>query len=196
MVNAAKLRTKTYDDYLALPEGVKAELIDGELFMSPQPKGRHVRAASFIGGHMLTRFGTSAGDSPDGPGGWWIFYEPECHLALDRRVVIPDVAGWRRERMPRPPSDTHKFVIAPDWICEVLSPSTQSRDAIVKMPRYLEAGVQWAWLVDPVSRRVDVFRAGAGEWIEVIGVEGDGPARLPPFEQVELALGPWWGEPD
>jgi len=196
MVSVLKLRDKTYDDYLALPEGVKAELIDGVLYMSPQPKGRHVRAASFIGANLVMRFGGGAQRQGDAPGGWWIFDEPECHLALDRRVVIPDVAGWRRERMPKPPSDTHKFTLAPDWVCEVVSPSTASRDMLVKMPRYREAGVGWLWLVYPVDRRIDVFRNGGQEWEEVTAVEGAGPARIPPFDEVELDLEAWWSEPD
>lgn len=192
MVSAQKLRKKTYEDYLALGEDVTAELIDGELYMSPQPKGRHTRVTSLLGGHLVVRFGTSAGETPSGPGGWWILYEPECHLLPDRRVVVPDLAGWRRERMPSPPSDSHKFTVVPDWICEVLSPSTQSRDTIVKMPRYLEAGVQFAWLIDPVAHRVDAFMAGHGEWLEVGAHEGPGPVRLRPFEAVELDAEPWW----
>ena len=192
MVSARK--SKTYDDYLALGEGVRAELIDGELFMSPQRKGRHIRAASFIGAAVLTRFGGHAGPSDEGPGGWWIFYKPECHIQLDRRVFVPDLAGWRRERMPRPPSDTHKFTVIPDWVCEVISPSTQSRDLLYKMPRYLEAGVEWVWLVYPVDRRVDIFRKDGAEWLEVTHIEGQGRVRLPPFEAVELDTSSWWPE--
>jgi len=188
-------RPKTYDDYLALPEGVKAELLDGELYMSPAPKGRHVRVNSIAAAQLITRFGLSSTTTADGPGGWWILYEPECHLALDKRVVIPDIAGWRRERMPSPPADSHKFLVVPDWVCEVKSPSTASRDALIKMPRYLEAGVEWLWMVDPVDRRVDVFRGGGPEWVEVTGVEGAVRARVPPFDEVELDLAPWWSEP-
>lgn len=194
MVSAEKLRNKTYDDYLALPEGVKAELIDGELYMSPQPKGRHIRVASLLGAHLGVRFGSSTGETPDGPGGWWILDEPECHLLPDRRVVIPDLAGWRRERMPAPPRDNHKFTLVPDWVCEVLSPSTSSHDTIRKMPRYREAGVEWAWLIDPVARRVDVFRAGDGEWVEAGFHEGGGRARLRPFEAIELDTWLWWDQ--
>ena len=190
MVTARGSRTKTYADYLALPEGTKAELIDGELYMSPQPKGRHVRAASVLGTLLGSPFGLRAGESSYGPGGWWIFDEPECHLPLDRRVLIPDLAGWRRERMPEPPEDSHKFLTVPDWICEVLSPSTQGHDMLRKMPIYLAAGVVWAWIVNPVDRRIDVYHAEGGEWLDVVGVEGEGPARLPPFDAIELDLGP------
>lgn len=194
MVSAPQIRTKTYDDYLALPEGVKAELIDGELYMSPQPKGRHIRIASLLGGVLTVRFGLGEGPSDDGPGGWWILDEPECHLKPDLRVVIPDLAGWRRERMRAPPSDNHKFTLVPDWVCEVLSPSTSSRDALIKMPCYLAAGVAWAWLVDPVARRLDVFRADGSEWVAVTALEGAARARVPPFEAIELDLTAWWSD--
>jgi Uma2 family endonuclease len=106
--------------------------------------------------------------------------------------VRPDLAGWRRERMPSPPTDSHKFTLCPDWVCEVLSPSTTSYDTIVKMPRYLEAGVRWAWIVDPVAERVDVFQAGDGEWLAAGSHEGGGVGRLSPFEAVGLDLGPLW----
>lgn len=200
MVSIRKLVAKTYDDYLALPEDVKAELIDGRLLMCAPRTGQHVRAASAIGARLHVRFGESAIETTDGPGGWWIFDEPECHLALDQRVVIPDVAGWRRERMPRPPSDTHKFTVVPDWVCEVISPSTQSRDLLVKMPTYRDAGVQWLWLVYPAERRVDVFRSAGKErgeeWVEVVSSEGPTRVRLPPFDAVELDTSTWWADAD
>ena len=196
MVDQGKLEPKTYDDYLALPEGVKAELLDGRLLMSPPRTGRHVLAASAIGARILVRFGGSADASADGPGGWWVFRRAECHLALDRQVVIPEVAGWRRERMPKPPDDTHKFTVVPDWVCEVISPSTQSRDFLVKMPRYREAGVQWLWLVYPADRRVDVFRNDGDEWVEAASSEGPARVSLPPFDAVELDTTGWWADAD
>lgn len=201
-----KPRDKTYEDYLAVPEGVRAELLDGELFMSPQPKGRHVLVNSVLAHVLGAKFGLSAGPGPGGPGGWWVLYEPECHLTVDRRVVIPDLAGWRRERMPSPPMDSHKFTVVPDWVCEVLSPSTAGYDTIIKMPKYLEAGVQWVWIVDPVGRRIDVYRAGDGEWLEAGAYDGElvdevvrenggsRAARLAPFDEVELELGVLWSE--
>jgi len=194
MVAVRKPRDMTYEDYLAVPDGVKAELIDGELFMSPQPKGRHVRIASVLGVLLGVRFGLTSDAGPQGPGGWWILDEPECHLAPDRRVVIPALAGWRRSRMRTPPADTHKFTIVPDWMCEVLSPSTAGHDTIIKMPKYLQAGVAWVWIVDPVAQRIDVYRAGQGEWEEAGAIEGGGAVRLAPFDAVELDLSPLWAE--
>lgn len=192
MVSLPRERNATYDDYLALPDEQKAELIDGVLYLMSGPKGRHIRVASVLGATLGFRFGLRDTASPDGPGGWWVLYEPEVHLRLDRRVVRPDLAGWRRERMAAPPTDSHKFMTVPDWVCEVLSPSTASKDTIVKMPRYLEAGVAWAWLIDPVAKRVDVFRAGEGEWLEAGSFETDAVARIPPFDAVELDLGALW----
>lgn len=198
MVAVRKPKDKTYEDYLAVPEGVRAELLDGELFMSPQAKGRHVRVTSVLGGVLVVRFGLSGEGGPGGPGGWWILDEPECHLTPDRRVVIPDLAGWRRERMPSPPVDSHKFTVVPDWVCEVLSPSTAGYDTIIKMPKYLEAGVKWVWIVDPVGRRIDVYRAGDGEWLEAGAYDGEvgggGAVKLAPFDEVELELGVLWSE--
>jgi len=194
MGSLRKPRASTYDDYLALPEEQKAELVDGEIYlMSPAPKGRHIRVTSLLGSMLGTRFGLRGEASSDGPGGWWILDEPEVHLRLDRRVVRPDMAGWRRERMPNPPSDSHKFTLVPDWICEVLSPSTLRWDMLVKMPRYLEHGVHWVWLIDPVERRIDVLEAVDGEWVTNTSVEGSVRARLPPFDAAELDLEPVWG---
>lgn len=194
MVRARKLVPQTYEDYLALGEGVKAELIDGEILMSPQPKGRHIHAASFLLAALLSRFGSSKGPTDQGPGGWWIYAEPEVHLRPDRRVLVPDLAGWHRERMPRPPTDTHKFTVIPDWVCEIVSPSTQSRDLLYKMPRYLEAGVAWAWLVYPADRRIDVMQQDGDTWNQVTFAEGPVRARLLPFDAVELDCAPLWPE--
>ncbi|MCB9730078.1 MAG: Uma2 family endonuclease [Deltaproteobacteria bacterium] len=188
MTSLPRPRTATYDDYLALPDDQKAELIDGTLYLMSGPKGRHIRVVSTLGGILSYRFGLREGPRGDDPGGWWILHEPELHLLLDTRVVRPDLAGWRRQRMPAPPGDSHKFTLIPDWVCEVLSPSTSSHDTIVKMPRYLEAGVKWAWIIDPVAERLDIFRAGDGEWLEAGSHQGAGAARLEPFDAVELDL--------
>ncbi len=195
MVSVRKLEPATYDDYLALPEDQKAELIDGELFLMSGPKGRHVRIASNLGSAINTRYGQYAGPTAGGPGGWWIFFEPEVHLRLDRRVVRPDTAGWRRERMPAPPEDTHKFTTVPDWVCEILSPSTMRWDMLVKMPRYLEAGVRHVWIVDPVERRIDALRVQDGEWVDAGSVEVGPTLALPPFEDSAFDLTPIWGPP-
>jgi len=189
-------RKATYDDLLAAPDDVTTELIDGELFMSPQPKMRHSIAASAIGGEVRHAFGRRRAPDDGLPGGWWILHEPECHLALDKRVTVPDLAGWRRERMPNPPRDTHKVTVVPDWVCEVLSPSSRGFDSVIKMNAYLAAGVSWVWLVEPRDLRVDVFQREGNAWEQVASIEGSVRARLPPFDEVELDLAEWWEEPE
>lgn len=196
MVATRIIPKATYEDVLAAPAEVTTELIDGVLCMSPQPKLRHTIAASAISGEIRHRFGRRNASDEGLPGGWWILFEPEVHLALDQRVAVPDVAGWRRERMPDPPRDTHKVTIVPDWVCEILSPSMRGFDYVRKMPAYAAAGVRWLWMVEPADRQVVVYRCDAGEWTDVIAVEGTVMARLPPFEAVELDLGQWWEEPD
>ena len=186
----------TYDDLLAAPEDVTTELIDGELFMSPQPKVRHSIAASAIGRDVGHRFGRRGAPDEGWPGGWWILDEPEIHLALDRRVVVPDVAGWRRERMPNPTRDTHKMTVVPDWVCEVLSPGSRRFDYLKKMPAYARAGVGWLWMVEPADRQLVVYEREGEEWVERMAFEGSVAARLRPFEAVELDLGEWWEEPE
>ncbi len=196
MVSVRKLKPATYDEYLALPEDQKAELIDGEIFLMSGPKLRHVRIASNLGSAINSRHGQYAGPTDSGPGGWWIFFEPEVHLRLDRRVVRPDIAGWRRERMPELSLDTHKVTVVPDWVCEILSPSTMRWDMLVKMPRYLEAGVRFVWLVDPVERRVDALMAKDGEWADAGSVEVGPTLALPPFDESTFDLTPIWGAPN
>jgi Uma2 family endonuclease len=194
MVSFSISPDKTYDDYLAVPEGLRAELIDGKLTLLPRPLGRNVRATSMLNSLVGHPFCGSAARAPDKPGTWWILLRPECHLILDRRVVIPDIAGWRRSRMSAPPADSHKFTLVPDWVCEVLSPSTAGHDTIIKMPKYLEAGVEWVWIVDPVAHRIESYHAVEREWTLAGAIEGAGPVRLPPFDAVELDFALAWDE--
>jgi Uma2 family endonuclease len=124
-----------------------AEIVDGELYTSPRPASPHALAASAIG-QDLAPFSRRPG-SPAGPGGWWILDDPELHFGAD--VVVPDLAGWRHERMPSIPNVAY-FELAPDWLCEVVSPSTGRLDRVRKMPVYGRAGVSHMWLVDPSTR--------------------------------------------
>src|SRR5689334_25190870 len=125
-------------------------MFDGELYASPRPAYPHARAAVVLVGKLGGAF-----DFGDGPGGWWIYSEPELHFGDD--VLVPDLAGWRRERMPRVPR-TPAFTLAPDWLCEVLSPSTARLDRAAKLPVYAREGVKHVWLVDPEARMLEVFR--------------------------------------
>jgi Uma2 family endonuclease len=188
---AARTRERaTYNDLLKAPEHLTAELVDGELFLSPQPAGPHNRFVSALGMDIGSAYDRGRG----GPGGWWIVDEPEIHFDLNERVVVPDLAGWRRERMPIYPED-HKYTIAPDWICEVLSPSTFRWDRDVKLPLYAEYEVPWVWYVQPVQRYVEIRKLIGGELSLIERYDGNAKFRAEPFMEVEIDLGSIWGSP-
>jgi Uma2 family endonuclease len=177
----------TYQDILDLPEHQVGELVDGDLHVSPRPAARHAKVSSALGMVIGTPFQLGQG----GPGGWWILDEPELHLGHD--VLVPDLGGWRRERMPRIPDVTY-FELAPDWVCEVLSPSTAKLDVERKLPRYARAGVRHAWVIDPVHRVLEVFRQEHERWVLVSAFGGDATVRAEPFADAELKLGALWLE--
>lgn len=181
----------SYADILALPQHVVGEIIDGELHVSPRPAPRHAVVATDVTVAIGKGFGGRAGGG-DTPGGWWILAEPELHLGRD--VLVPDIAGWRRERMPRIP-DTAWFELAPDWVCEVLSPSTGRRDRIQKSRIYRRVGVPWMWLIDPLQQTVEVYRGDGEHWVQE-GVWGgdDKEAKMPPFDAVAMDLARWWDD--
>ena len=181
-------RPATYADLEALPEHVVGEIIDGELFVSPRPKPRHAVAATRIAADLDPAFGRGRG----GPGGWWILAEPE--LRLSRNVVIPDVAGWRRARMAVLP-DQVGIELVPDWVCEVLSPSTSRMDRGKKMHVYAAHRIPHLWLVDPLLQSVEIYALRDGHW-SLLGVHlDDQRIRAEPFAEVELALRDWWTTP-
>jgi Uma2 family endonuclease len=178
------LKRATYDDVLTAPEHKVAEILDGELCLSPRPTPRHSVASSRLHG-ALGPFD----DGPKGPGGWWVLFEPELHLGAD--VLVPDLAGWQRERLPEIPEGAF-FTLAPDWACEVLSPSTERIDRVKKLRIYAAAGVGHAWLVNPVERTLEVLRRTDGAWT-IVGIHsGDDLVRAEPFAAVEMALGRLW----
>ncbi|MEA2625799.1 MAG: hypothetical protein QOD06_1844, partial [Candidatus Binatota bacterium] len=156
-VKAAR-RPVTYADLEALPENVVGEIVDGELFASPRPASPHALAETTIGSDVVSRFHGPPGGA-DRPGGWWILMEPELHLGQD--VLVPDLAGWRRERMPKFPN-VAAFTLAPDWLCEVISPSTARLDRSRKMRVYAREGVAHLWLVDPLARILEIYRLENG----------------------------------
>lgn len=178
----------TYDDVAALPENVVGELIDGELIVSPRPASAHARASSVLGIHVGGPFDIGSG----GPGGWWIVDEPELHLG--KHVLVPDLAGWRRERLPVFPSVPY-FTLAPDWVCEVISPGSGRVDRVRKLPIYLEHEVSWAWLVDPILRTLEVYERAGNRWTLVAGYADDERVRAVPFDAVEIEIGGWWIPP-
>jgi len=178
-------RPTTYDDLLALPEHVVGEIIDGELIVSPRPAPRHAVATSVLGGELGPPYHSGRG----GPGGWWILFEPELHLGED--VLVPDLAGWRRERLPVVP-ETAFFTVAPNWICEVLSPGTARLDRQRKLAIYARERVTHAWLLDPIERTLEVLRLEGQQWVIVAVHAGDEEARAEPFEATSLSLARLW----
>ncbi|MBI5486802.1 MAG: Uma2 family endonuclease [Deltaproteobacteria bacterium] len=178
-------RRATYQDLLGVPPHWVAELIDGEVVTSPRPAFRHARASSIIGGSLVGPYDLGTG----GPGGWWILDEPELHFG--ENVLVPDLAGWRRERMPVFP-DVPFCEVAPDWVCEVLSPATAGLDRVRKLPIYARAGVAHAWLIDPAARTLEVLRLQAGSWVVVAAFGEDQTVRVEPFGEVGIPLATLW----
>jgi Uma2 family endonuclease len=186
-MSVTQKRPATYADLQALPENLVGEIFDGELIASPRPSLGHSRVSSVLGADIGGPFDRGRG----GPGGWWILDEPELHLGSD--VVVPDLAGWRRSRCPQVPAGLFTS-LAPDWVCEVQSPSTASIDRIRKMPIYLREGVDCVWLIDPLSRTFEVFRREDNRWVLIGNSGGDAKIRAEPFEAVELELAALWPE--
>ena len=128
-------------------------------------------------------------DDPAGPGGWWIIHEPELHFGQE--IVVPDLSGWRRERMPDYP-DTAYVTLAPDWVCEVLSESTRKHDLHEKRPIYAREGVSYLWLVDPVDRTLEAFELHDGQWLLIASAKDDEPVSIRPFDAITFSLGDLW----
>jgi len=176
----------TYEDLVALPSHLVGEIIDGELIASPRPTARHVVASSLLGADLIAMFGRSGGGRP---GGWTILDEPELHVV--GQVMVPDIAGWRRERMPEVP-DVPFFDLAPDWICEVHSPSTIARDRTRKMHHYAQAGVGHLWFLDPGPQLLEIFRLEGGGWRLATSAARSEKIRGEPFDAMELDLAGVW----
>lgn len=183
-------RDELYQEYLKVPAHLRAEIIGGTLYVLPRPAPRHANAASMLGGELSGPFQRGRG----GPGGWWILDEPELQLEL-KEPVVPDLAGWRVERMPDLP-ETAYFTIAPDWVCEVLSRSTEKLDRDEKLPYYAAHGVRHVWLLDPIDKRLEVYALDdSGRWRAVRMFEGDVTVRAEPFEAIDLDLNALWSGP-
>jgi Uma2 family endonuclease len=183
----ARTRPTLYESLEALPEGVTGEILDGQLYVHPRPSLPHGLAATSLADELVSPFQKGRG----GPGGWWIIVEPELHFIHDTEVDVPDLAGWRRERMPRLPQG-HRATVVPDWVCEVLSKSSEGTDREVKMPIYARFGVAYAWLIDPRARTLEAYALDAGAWREIGRFAGTERVRMAPFEAVEIDLGDLW----
>ena len=177
----------TYEDLVKLPDHVVAEIVNGELHASPRPAPAHAIAGS----SLAVAIGGPYSFGRGGPGGWWILFEPELHLGPD--VLVPDLAGWQRARMPHRP-DTAYFPLAPDWVCEVLSPSTAQLDRARKLGIYAREGVAHAWLIDPLARTLEVLRLEGGRWVLLATHAEDDVVRAEPFVDVELELCLLWSD--
>ena len=175
----------TYDDLCDVPDHFVAEMFDGDLYASPRPAVRHAHAASVLGGKLMEPFHGGR----NGPGGWVILHEPELHFAKD--VLVPDLAGWRRERMPDAPDEAY-ITLSPDWVCEVLSASTEQLDRGKKLRAYAREGVAHAWLVDPVKQMLEVLTLDSGTWTPFEPHYGHVTIRAVPFDAIELELGALW----
>ena len=174
----------TYDDLAALPEDVKAEVVRGALEVSPAPLPRHARVQRTLGRVVGGAFDDDDGEG--GPGGWWIL--PEVDVRLTRHdIVRPDVAGWRRERLPDP-GDLRPIDVVPDGICEITSPSNARRDRVDKARLYLEAGVPFYWIVDPETRVLEALVRDGARWVEAGRFSDGDVVRLAPFEAIEIKI--------
>lgn len=181
------IKGATYEDLLKVPGHLVAEIIHGQLRTHPRPAPRHAQALTSLGDELVSPFYKGRG----GPGGWWILSEPELHLGP--HVLVPDIAGWRRERMPKLP-ETAWFELAPDWICEVLSPGTARIDRVEKMPIYAEYGVRHAWLVDPDIRTLEAFENQDGRWLLLKAFENDNAVSIAPFDAITFNLATLWAD--
>jgi Uma2 family endonuclease len=178
----------TYQDVLDAPAHKVAEIINGALHLWPRPAGPHQSVASSLGAELTIPFGRGRG----GPGGWIILDEPELHLGDD--VLVPDLAGWRRERMPFVRDEDMFFTLPPDWLCEVLSKSTEKIDRSEKLRIYAAAGVRYVWLISPRMRTLEVLRLHEGNWLQLAIHTDDARVRAEPFEAIELDLASLWAD--
>ena len=178
-------RRATYQDVLDAPAHRVAEIVDGTLYISPRPPTLQALAKSRLSAGLGNAFGFGRG----GPGGWRIMHEPELHLGED--ILVPDVAGWRRERLPRIP-ETWDAVIAPDWVCETMSDTTRELDLNGKRPVYTREGIPHLWLVDPVDRTLEAFEVHDGQWLRIASVKDDEPVSIRPFDAITFSLGELW----
>ena len=175
----------TYADLEAVSPHLVAEIIDGELMTHPRPSPRHGGTANALGHELTGPFQKGNG----GPGGWVFFVEPEIKFGGD--ILVPDIAGWRRERLSAYPERNY-FEIAPDWLCEVLSGSTEKRDRTLKMRIYGTAGIPHIWLIDPRLQILEAFQNDGGRWKKIGDWNSADEVRAPPFDAISFSLADLW----
>ena len=180
----------TYQDVIDAPEHQLAELISGKLYLMSRPARRHSRAVLELIGLLNSPFSKGIG----GPGGWEIHFEPELHLIKDIKVVEPDIAGWQEHSWHLLP-DGNKFTVMPDWVCEVLSPSTRKKDLEVKHPEYARASIPYSWIIDPIAKSLKAYELQSGAWVQIADLKDDDAVSVPPFNAITFSLAELWNGP-
>jgi Uma2 family endonuclease len=181
-------RPATWADLEQVPEGLIGEIIAGELIVTPRPNLPHTAAAADLQGELYGPFRRGVG----GPGGWLILPEPRIQFVEDVRV--PDLGGWKKERWTDPPRQGGPIKVSPDWICEVISPSTEAEDRTRKMRLYARHEVRHYWLLNPYVRTLEAYRLEAGRWVLIGSHTGPERVRVEPFDAIELDLALFWEE--
>ena len=179
------LKNTLFDDFMALPEHHTGEIIHNVLYSQPRPAPQHANTYSVLGYTVGAPFHGGIG----GPGGWWIIDEPELHI--EGHILVPDLAGWKRERMPELP-ETAWFECAPDWVCEILSPSTARKDRMVKMPVYADLGVKHLWLIDPIIKTLEVYQLENQRWSLMASLSEEDKVSAVPFDAIKFCLDSLW----
>ena len=180
-------RRAVYEDLFDLPENMTGEIIDGQLIVTPRPSRKHINAASMLTAEIIPPYRSGRG----GPGGWIILDDPE--ISFGENILVPDLAGWKRERFPM--EEPHNWIsVAPDWVCEILSPSTAQTDRTEKMPIYSRHHVSYAWLIDPILKTLEVYRFEPGVWIGIGAYAKSAKVRAEPFPELDLDLSLLWLE--
>lgn len=177
----------TYEDVLHADPLLVAEVIDGVLHTSPRPATQHALASSALGEELGPPFKRGKG----GPGGWIILDEPELHLGPEPDILVPDLAGWRRETLPALP-DAPYLTIRPDWVAEVLSPSTRKWDRVLKLPVYQRERVEHVWFVDPEAKTLEILKLDGATYRLIVTFAGTEPVRAEPFDAIELDIAALW----
>jgi Uma2 family endonuclease len=175
----------TYADLEKVPPHLVAEILFGSLVTHPRPSPRHAVASNSLGHELTGPF--QKGRS--GPGGWIFMTEPELHLGP--HVVVPDLAGWRRERMPTMPDKTY-IELPPDWVCEVISPSTAGIDRGPKRRIYATYGIGHLWHLDPIAKVLEVFELRDKHWVLHDTYVDGAEVSAPPFAAVPFQLSSLW----
>jgi Uma2 family endonuclease len=181
-------RAATYDDLRKVPDHQVAEILGGDLWVSPRPAMAHAHTAAMLAVELVAPFGQGRG----GPGGWWIL--PECEVHLHGDVLVPDFAGWRHANLKERSSSHSHMTQAPDWVCEIVSPSTQKIDRTLKLGIYAREGVRHVWLVEPLKRTLEVLKLAGGVYVAILMLHGDAVASAEPFDAVPFPLKRIWPE--